>query len=85
MFKTLWFLFIALTVALAISWMLDHNGSLVINWLGYEAKTDILTAILLLLFFAVVIFIFAYAIARIMAIRFYFFSKKSDKKHDKQS
>lgn len=82
MFKTLWFLFIASIIAVAVAWMLDNNGSIVINWLGYEAKTDILTAILLLLFFAMMIFVLSYAIARLKAIKAPNFPKLFNKKHD---
>lgn len=70
MFKTLWFLFIAAAIAASIAWMLDNNGSIIIYWLGYEVKTDILTAILLMVFFALVIFVAAYAIAKFKSIRF---------------
>ncbi|MDX2083172.1 MAG: hypothetical protein SFV53_04210 [Rickettsiales bacterium] len=69
MFKTLWFLFIALMISAAVIWLLDHNGSVIIYWLGYEAKTDILTVILLIIFFAFLTFIFSYFVARILAIK----------------
>ncbi len=83
MFKTLWFLFIAAVIAASISWMLENNGSITINWLGYEAKTDILTAILLTIFFTLVVFVIAYTSARILAIRFPRFSKLfKQKKND---
>lgn len=80
MLKTLWFLFIASILAASITWMLDHNGSITINWLGYEAKTDILTAILLTIFFTLVVFVIAYSSARILAIRFPRFSQLFKKK-----
>ncbi len=70
MLTILWFLFIAFFLTAFLVWLLDHNGSLVINWLGYEATTDILTAILLAVFFAALVFIFSYLVTRILAIRF---------------
>jgi HemY protein len=41
-----------------------------ITWLGYEIKTDILTATLLTIFFAFLLFAFSYLLARILAIKF---------------
>lgn len=81
MFKTLWFLFIAAVIAGAITWLLENNGSIVINWLGYEVQTDILTAILLTIFFALVIFVIAYISVKIRSIRLPKFSQFFHKKH----
>ncbi len=75
MFAVLWFLFIASAIAGSVVWLLDHDGSIVISWLGYEARTDILTAILLTIFFVLVTFVISYAIARILAFRFPAFFK----------
>ena len=70
MLTILWFLFVAFTIGISLVWLLDHNGSVIINWLGYEVKTDILTAILLAIFFALLIFAISYLTARILAIKF---------------
>ena len=88
MFKTLWFLFIASMLAASVSWLLDNNGSILIYWLGYEARTDILTLILLTIFFVLVVFVACYAVARVLLIRFpnfsqIFFSKTKVEKNDK--
>ncbi len=80
MLKTLWFLFVAVSIAASITWMLDHNGSITINWLGYEAKTDILTAVLLVIFFTLLVFAISYASARVLAIKLPRFSKLFKKK-----
>lgn len=80
MLKTLWFLFIASIIAASIAWLLDNNGSIVIYWLGYEVKTDVLTAILLTIFFAISIFAIAYYTAKILSIRFPRFPKLFNKK-----
>jgi uncharacterized membrane-anchored protein len=70
MFAILWFLFIASSIAISLVWLLDHNGTVIITWLGYEASTDILTAILIAVFCALMIFAFSYILARILAIKF---------------
>ncbi len=70
MFAILWFLFIASSIAISLVWLLDHNGTVIITWLGYEANTDILTAILIAVFCALMIFAFSYILARILAIKF---------------
>lgn len=49
---------------------MDHNGTVLVNWLGYEAKTDILTALLIAILFAAIVFIFSYIVARILAMKF---------------
>ena len=70
MFAILWFLLIAFVITAPVVWLLDHNGSVVVNWLGYEASTDILTAILLAVFCALMLFSFSYLLARILAFKF---------------
>jgi len=70
MFKILWFLLVAFTLTISLVWLLDHNGSVLIDWLGYELQTDILTAILLAVFCSLMVFSFSYLVARILAIRF---------------
>ncbi len=70
MFAILWFLFIAFSATVSLVWILDHNGTVLVTWLGYEAKTDILTALLLAIFFAAIIFICSYIVARILALKF---------------
>ena len=80
MFKILRFLFIACAIAISLTWLLDHNGSITINWLGYEVRADILTAILLTIIFALLIFIIAYFSAKILSIKIPYFSQLFNKK-----
>lgn len=70
MFTILWFLLVTFALATSLVWMLDHNGDVVINWLGYQAQTDILTAILLAIFFTILACSISYLLARILAIKF---------------
>jgi uncharacterized membrane-anchored protein len=70
MFSILWFLFIAFATTISLVWILDHNGVVLVTWLGYEAKTDILTALLIAIAFAAIIFVFSYIVARILAMKF---------------
>ena len=41
------FIFSALLIGSLFSWIIDNNGSIIINWLGYEITTDILTILLI--------------------------------------
>ena len=70
MFTILWFLFVAFTATISLVWVLDHNGTVLVTWLGYETKTDILTALLIAIIFAAVVFVFSYILARILAMKF---------------
>lgn len=81
MLTILWFLLVVFAASASVVWVLDHNGSVIINWLGYEIKTDILTAILLTTFATLLVFAASYLTARILAVKFpnlfRFFFKKS--------
>lgn len=70
MFTVLWCLLATLLLSSSLVWLIDHNGMVLVNWLGYEAKTDILTAILLAVFFTIFVFALSYLLARIFAIKF---------------
>lgn len=70
MLTILWFLFIAFVLASSLVWLLDHNGNVLVTWLGYEVQTDVFTAILLSACCALLIFAASYLLARILAIRF---------------
>lgn len=82
MIRIFWLLLLALIIALSISWVVDNNGLVSIQWLGYEIKTDILTSILLIIMAAMSIFIFAYFLGRLFSINllqiFRIFSKKRE-------
>ena len=70
MFGILWFLFVAFAITISLVWMIDHDGSVVITWLGYELQTNILTSVLLSVFVASFVFACSYLLARILAIKF---------------
>jgi HemY protein len=70
MFGILWFLFVASLLTISMVWMIDHDGTVVITWLGYEVQTNILTAVLLSLLVAAVVSGCSYLLARILAIKF---------------
>ncbi len=75
MFTSLILLFSALIIGSSLAWLLDNNGSVIINWLGYEITTDILTILLIFLFCAAMIFAITYLLAKILSLRFPFFLK----------
>lgn len=70
MLSIIWFLFIAFILSTLFVWLLDHNGNVLVTWLGYQAQTDILTAILIAIFFSLSLFVFSYLLARLLAIKF---------------
>ncbi|MBU6140688.1 MAG: hypothetical protein KGP29_03910 [Proteobacteria bacterium] len=70
MLTIIWFLLVTFSLAASFVWLLDHNGNVLITWLGYQVQTDILTAILLAAFFSLTIFAISYLLARLLAIRF---------------
>jgi uncharacterized membrane-anchored protein len=75
MLISLIFIFCALLIGSLFSWIIDNNGSIIINWLGYEITTDILTILLILLFILAMVFAVTYLLARILSLRFPFFLK----------
>jgi HemY protein len=75
MFGILWFLFVASTITIGLTWLLDHNGSIVITWLGYQVQADIFPAVLAIIFIASIIFLVAYLLAKILSIKFPSFLK----------
>ncbi len=88
MFAILWFLFVAFFISISLVWILDHQGFVVINWLGFQLQTDILTAILLMIFFTVFTVFIAYILTRLLAIKFpnllkLFFKKNYTKRLEK--
>lgn len=90
MLKTLWFLLIAFAIAASLAWVLDNNGLVVITWLGYETKTDILTALLLSFLFTILIILLSYFVAKILVMKFpnlfqVFFKKTRLKKLEQQT
>ena len=70
MFAVLWFLLIAFVVTFSLVWLLDHNGEVVITWLGYQLQTDVMTSILLTSLLSLLLFFISYLLARVLAIKF---------------
>lgn len=69
MFKIFWYVFIAIILTFALSWMLENNGFVTILWLGYEIKTDILTALTVTIIFVLAILAIIYSLAKLFSIR----------------
>lgn len=78
MLRILWILFLAVIITTPLVWLLDHNGSVVINWLNYEISTDIVTAIAVAALFTIVIFVFSYLLIRILTMRFPALARKKN-------
>lgn len=70
MLRTIWILLLAIIITTPLVWLLDHNGSVVINWLDFEVRTDMVTAIIIAAIFTVIIFTLSYLLVRILTFRF---------------
>jgi len=70
MFTILWLLFVSAILSTSLVWMLDHNGTVLVRWFGYELQTDVLTAALIAVFFLIFIVACSYILTRILAIKF---------------
>lgn len=85
MLLILWILFLVLAIASPLLWTLDNSGFVLINWLGYEVKTNILTAILLAIIFTFLIVFLSYLLTKILSLKFpdllKIFFKKNYAKH----
>ena len=70
MLTLIWFLSIAFLFSAFFVWLLDHNGHVVITWLGYQIEADILTTITFAALFSLIAFAISYVVARLLAIKF---------------
>ncbi len=70
MLTIIWFILTSFILASSFSWLLDHNGTVEITWLGYQVQTDMLATILLGVLFSIGLFLISYILARILAIKF---------------
>lgn len=70
MLTILWFLLVTFFLTASFVWLIDHNGSVVITWLGYQVQADMLTAIVLAALFSLIAFAVSYLVARLLAIKF---------------
>ena len=70
MLKILWYIFVVFILTTSIVWILENNGLILINWLGYEIQTDILTALLICVFSLTSVALISYLLTRLLAIKF---------------
>lgn len=70
MLKILWFLFIAFLISVSFAWILESNGEVLITWLGYEIRTNVLIAILITSLATLFICAVSYLAARVLTIGF---------------
>ena len=76
MFRILKFLLIFAVIVACVSWLVNNNGEVVINWLGYEIVTDIFVIIALCALSLFLIFVLAYMLTKIFSFRFSFITDK---------
>ena len=70
MLTILWYIFLVFILTTSLVWIIENNGSIVINWLGYEVQTDILTSLLICVFFLTLVAFTSYILTRLLAIKF---------------
>jgi len=88
MFTVFWFIIVLFLSTYSIVWLIDNNGLVVVNWLGYEMQTDVLTIVLITIFFTILIIVLATLLTRILAIKFpsllrFFFKRNYTKSLEK--
>lgn len=85
MFRLIKLLMILAVFALATTWLINNNGEVVINWLGYEIITDILMIVVLSLLFLVLIFIIFILFLKLFAFKINFLKGRfSNARDDKK-
>lgn len=70
MLTVFWFSLAVLFSAASVAWILDHEGSILIQWLGYQVDIEVSMAILIVILLVLVIFSMTYLLARILAFKF---------------
>lgn len=76
MIRLLTLILIAVAISIGLGWMLDNNGIVEINWLGYEIITDVFTTFVVITIATILIFILSYIIISFFSLRiFRIFSK----------
>lgn len=70
MFRVLKILLLMVVIVGAVSWLINNNGEVVINWLGYEIVTDIFMIVVLVILSVIFIFVFTYILMKIFSFRF---------------
>lgn len=88
MFTVFWFIIALFLSTYSIAWLIENNGSVVVNWLGYEMQTDVLTIILLTFFLTLLLIFLVSIFTRILAIKFpallkFFFKRNYTKSLEK--
>lgn len=88
MFTVFWFLLILFLASYSVVWLIDNNGLVQVNWLGYEMQTDVLTILVITIFLTSIIILLASLLTRILAIKFpallkYFFKRNYTKNLEK--
>lgn len=76
MFRLLKFLFIIIALAIGVIWLVNNNGEVVINWLGYEIVTDVFMIVVLTIVSLIFIFVFAYFLTKIFSFKIKKISEK---------
>ena len=66
MFRIIFLILVAFLTSGLIIWVIDHDGFVLVNWLGYELKTNIVTAITLSILFTATIFSISYFFIKII-------------------
>ena len=69
MFRIITFLIWGILIALGLVWLMENDGLVIINWLGYQITMRSSVALLLIIFDLILIFLFAYFLAKIFSFK----------------
>lgn len=85
MFNILWILVLAILTGFGINWLLNNNGEVIINWLGYQLLMDALTLFLISVLAVIIAVTIANFVTKILFFQFpSFFKAFSKKRHIKR-
>ena len=85
MFRLLKFLVVFAIFAAIVGWIINNNGEVVINWLGYEIVTDVFMIIVIAILVLAIVVTIAYLLTKIFSFKLgsiatKFHNKRRDKK-----
>lgn len=85
MLRILKFLVIFAIFAAIVGWIINNNGEVVINWLGYEIVTDVFMILVIAVLILVFVFAIAYLLTKIFSFKIGSIATKfNNKRRDKK-
>lgn len=66
MLKIIWLTILTAIIATPMVWLSENNGTVIIDWLGYEITTDVATTISVILISVLFVILISYIITKIL-------------------